>query len=61
MKMSKWSMMLAVHSFRAVIHPCDIDTTDRPGRLEQMAIREPEIGPQYLSRNGGWLLHQCAT
>lgn len=35
-------MVAAVHSFRAVIHPRDIDTTDRPGRLEQTAIREQD-------------------
>lgn len=33
-------MMMAVHSFRAIIHPCGIDMTDRAGRLEQMDIRE---------------------
>lgn len=33
-------MVAAVHSFRAVIHPHDIDTTDRPGRQEQTAVRE---------------------
>lgn len=33
-------MVAVVHSFRAVIHPCDIDTVDRSDRLEPIAIRE---------------------
>ncbi len=43
-------MMVAAHSFRAVIHPCDIDTTDRSGRLEQAAVKEQAS----VSQQAGW-------
>lgn len=41
MKMSSSPTTAAAeHTFRAVIHPGDAATADRPGRVERTAIRE---------------------